>query len=122
MSSDNFGSFMTGLVFGVAAGVTAGVLLAPKSGAETRQDLKDAANKLKTDAENLYSSAKAKVDTKLADLKDLSEKIDKKKYLELVDEVVADLKTSRDVSESKAKELGTLLKDDWNTVKSTVTA
>ena len=39
--------FVLGALFGAVAGVVAGVLTAPKSGKETRADLKKKANKLK---------------------------------------------------------------------------
>ena len=38
------------LVFGLAVGYATGILTAPKSGAETRQDIKDVAEKLKKEA------------------------------------------------------------------------
>ena len=39
--------FVLGALFGAVAGVVAGVLTAPKSGKETRADLKKKANELK---------------------------------------------------------------------------
>lgn len=42
--------FAIGAVIGAVAGVVAGVLTAPKSGRETRADLKAKANELKTEA------------------------------------------------------------------------
>ena len=42
--------FVLGALFGAVAGVVAGVLTAPKSGKETRADLKKKANELKNEA------------------------------------------------------------------------
>lgn len=47
----NMGRFALGAVVAAAAGYVAGVLTAPKSGKETRQDIKDAANKRITEIE-----------------------------------------------------------------------
>ena len=66
--------FPTGAIIGAVAGVIAGVLAAPKSGRETRADIKLKAEELKGKA------AKAADDTKAAtkDLKnDLKDKIKK---------------------------------------------
>ena len=41
------GKFALGALFGAVAGFVAGVLTAPKSGKETRADIKNAANKTK---------------------------------------------------------------------------
>lgn len=46
------------LVVGAALGYAAGILTAPKSGKETREDIKVAADKLKKDAEAKLSLAK----------------------------------------------------------------
>ena len=57
--------FVLGALFGAAAGVVAGVLTAPKSGKETRADLKKKANELKNEAvkakgEKVYSDVRNK--------------------------------------------------------------
>ena len=44
------GKFALGAIFGAVVGVVAGVLAAPKSGKETRKDLKNKAESLKRDA------------------------------------------------------------------------
>jgi gas vesicle protein len=46
----NKGKFVLGTVLGAAAGVVAGVLTAPKSGQETRADLKAKAAELREEA------------------------------------------------------------------------
>ena len=57
MSNDKNRGFATGAAIGAVVGVVAGILFAPKSGKETRQDIKDTgakvAEKLQTEAKNL---------------------------------------------------------------------
>ena len=45
-NDDDISSFMLGLVAGLAGGALAGILLAPKSGDELREDINDLAQKL----------------------------------------------------------------------------
>ena len=56
------GKFFLGALFGAAVGAIAGILTAPKSGKETRKDLKDAGDKAVKDAkkngEKLLSKTK----------------------------------------------------------------
>ena len=49
-----------GAVVGAVAGVLAGVLMAPKSGKETRGDIKKKADDLKRKAEQTASAAKSR--------------------------------------------------------------
>jgi gas vesicle protein len=49
----NAGRFAIGALIAAAAGYAAGVLTAPKSGKETRKDIKDAANKKISELEKL---------------------------------------------------------------------
>lgn len=50
------------LVVGLAAGYAAGILTAPKSGAETREDLKQAADKFKKEANDKLSELQGELD------------------------------------------------------------
>ena len=54
------GKFALGALFGAGAGVIAGVLTAPKSGKETRADLRAKADELKKDTEKAVDEAKKK--------------------------------------------------------------
>lgn len=54
------GKFALGAIIGAAAGVVAGILTAPKSGKETRADLKAKADELKSDAEKTAADVKKK--------------------------------------------------------------
>ena len=51
------------IIGAVAAGFTAGILTAPKSGKETRKDLKDKAVKMKADTEKVACKATAAAET-----------------------------------------------------------
>lgn len=64
MSDNRSGSglFLGGLLLGAAAGAVAGLLLAPKSGRETRQLLKKSADALPDLAEDLSSSVQLQAD------------------------------------------------------------
>jgi gas vesicle protein len=63
----NKGKFVLGTVLGAAAGVVAGMLTAPKSGEETRADLKARAAELKEEAArraaDMNSESKGVLDT-----------------------------------------------------------
>lgn len=52
------GKFAVGALIGAVAGVVAGILTAPKSGKETRADIKAKAQELKTDADKKIKDVK----------------------------------------------------------------
>ncbi len=54
------GKFALGAIVGAAAGVVAGILAAPKSGVETRADIKHKADELKSRANTKAEEAKHK--------------------------------------------------------------
>lgn len=56
--SNGKGKFTLGAIVGIAAGVVTGILTAPKSGKETRGDIKQKAGKLKKGADEKASKAK----------------------------------------------------------------
>jgi gas vesicle protein len=121
MSNDT-NSFFKGLATGAIVGAVAGILLAPKSGEETREDIKKIAENIKEKATDVYSEARGKVEKKVKSLKALGEKIDEKKYSSLVSEIVDEYKSKDVLSSDAAKKLGTQLKKDWTTVKKAVAA
>ena len=49
------GKFVLGAIFGAIAGTVAGVVLAPKSGEETRKDLKESGDKFVSEAKKKSS-------------------------------------------------------------------
>jgi gas vesicle protein len=113
-------SFFKGLAFGAIVGAVAGILLAPKSGEETRKDIQKLAGDLKEKAVDVYSEARMKVEKKVKSLKALGKKIDEKKYAALVNEIVDEYKKKDVLGSDSAKKLATQLKKDWLVVKKAV--
>ena len=62
MSNKNSGQFVGGLLFGTAIGTVVGLLIAPRSGKETRKFLKKSADALPELAEDLSSSVQLQAD------------------------------------------------------------
>lgn len=112
--------FFKGLVFGVALGATAGILLAPKSGAETREDLKKLAEDLGDKATDLYKDARKEVNKKIAELKKAGQKIDYEEYKRLVGKVVDEVKKDGKVTAQVAKQIGEQLGEDWAYIRDTM--
>lgn len=121
MSHDNTGSFFKGFLAGALGGAIAGILLAPKSGEETRGDIKKLAVDLKDKTVETYEKARAEVERKIEQVKKAGEKIDEGKYKRIVAEVVDEFKRDTKVTSSAAKQLGEQLSDDWEMVKREVT-
>lgn len=67
------GKFALGALVGMAAGVVAGILTAPKSGKETRADIKTKAEAVKSDATAKAEDLRKKGETKAKDVKGLAE-------------------------------------------------
>ena len=63
------GKVATGLTLGAIFGAIAGLLFAPKSGKETREDIKKFAQDTKEKGEELFEGAKKEVAVKLENLK-----------------------------------------------------
>lgn len=117
---NNTESFFKGLLLGTVAGAVAGILLAPKSGEETREDIKKLAVDLKDKAEDTYEKARKEVEKKIAQIKRAGEKLDEGRYKALVSEVVEEFKQDAQVTSSVAKRLGEQLSSDWSMVKKEV--
>lgn len=116
-SSDDF---FKGLVFGAVIGATAGILLAPKSGAETRDDIKKFSSDVQDKAYDLYISSRKEVEKRMKDLKAAGKRIDVDAYKRLVSKVVDELKQDSDVAANTAKKIGEQLNSDWEEIKSAV--
>jgi len=116
-SSDDF---FKGLLFGAVVGVTAGILLAPKSGSETREDIKKFSSDVQDKAQELYYSARKDLEKKMRDLKAAGKRIDIDAYKKLVGKVVDELQNDSDVASSTAKKIGEQLNSDWNEIKSAI--
>ena len=121
-NNDKGFSFFKGAVFGAIAGAVAGLLLAPKSGAETREDLKKLASEIGEKGKDLYLDSKKLVVAKLKVLRDTGEKIDKEKYEGLVNEVLKEVKSDWSVTSDVAKKIGMQLREDWEDVKTALKA
>lgn len=66
------GKFALGAVIGAVAGVVAGFLTAPRSGKETRADLKKKADELKAEAASKGEELKKKGEATYKDTKDVA--------------------------------------------------
>ena len=69
MSNDS--KLLLGLIVGVAAGAVAGLLIAPSSGKETREKIKESAVNFKDDLDKKLNDLSSKLDDKtINDIKD----------------------------------------------------
>ena len=121
MSDDKTFSFLKGILVGAIAGAVAGVLLAPKSGTETREDIKKLAVDFGEKTNELYQKATAILKEKLDLLKETGKKIDHEKYLQLVSQVVNEIKKDGLVTADVAQKISAQLKTDWTLVKEELT-
>lgn len=115
-------NFYKGLALGAVVGAVAGVLYAPKSGKETREDIKNKSIEVKDNATKLYADARASLERKVTEIKKLNKKISLEKYNELVTEVINELKDRTTMSEEATKKLKQQLKNDYKKIESAVTA
>lgn len=131
-------------LLGALAGAVGGLLLAPKSGKETRKDIaklaseismrikmetsetkariKDIFGKASEDAMDKYNEVKNTVVGKVASLKTAGEEIDKDKYGKIVDTVISDFKDDFANTKSGAEKIAMYLKKDWEKVKKALVA
>ena len=116
------GKVAAGVAIGALAGAAAGVLLAPKSGKETREDIKKFAKDTKEKGLELFEQAKAEVNKKIANVKKAGKKIDAEEYKKIVAEIVETFKGNGKLTEKAAKKLGEQLKSDWDNVKKQIAA
>lgn len=80
--------FMLGAVLGAAAGAIAALLTAPKSGKETREDIKNKATELSQDALRQLRKLEGELSKKISDVKKLAQRLEgeaKKEVEALVD-------------------------------------
>ena len=117
---NNTKSFFSGLFTGLVAGAVAGILLAPKSGKETREDIKEFAVDLGEKISDKYTEVKAEVEKRLADLKEAGKKIDWDVYKNMVNEVLNEFRKDGEVTAQVAERMGTQLGNDWDQVKASL--
>ena len=70
------GKFVLGAIFGAIAGAIAALLTAPKSGKETREDLKDKANEYKDDAVRQLRKLEGELNKKMSDVRRVAHKLE----------------------------------------------
>lgn len=58
----DFYSFLGGLLFGAVVGAATGMLLAPKSGVETRREIKDKAEEVYDRGREIYAEQRDRID------------------------------------------------------------
>lgn len=135
--------FFAGL-FGALTGAVGGLLLAPKSGKETREDIAKVARKIKKEIEtgtketqgkvrkvfgraskeamSRYEKVKGMVVDRVVAVKGAGSQVDKVKYEKIVDEVVAEFKSTVKLGRSSISRLKSQLKKDWEKVKKALVA
>lgn len=129
--------FTMAMALAALAGAVAGVLLAPKKGTETREQLKKKADELT----KKYKESKSQIETRakkvfkdashesvgiymrargiiIAEIHKANKKggLDKKSFMSLVDKVVNQLKREKKVAVPVAKALADELKRDWTVI------
>ena len=141
MSKNKSGWFLAGVI-GAIAGALGGLLLAPKSGKETREDItrlaKDISAKIKMGAEDTktrvkevfgvttqaavakYEEIRLAAVNKVAAVKNAGNEIDKEKYAMIVDEVIAEFKDDLSSTKTAASKMAKMLKQDWEKVKKAI--
>lgn len=115
-------STLKGLVLGALAGLTAGVLFAPKSGKATRDDIKNKALELTGKAKDLYAKAEKDLMAKVKNLKQTGADLDKKAYGKLVDEVINEVKKDGEVAKETTAQMSQMLKDDFKKIVDAIKA
>lgn len=93
-------NFALGALFAAIAGFVAGILTAPKSGKETRADIKNAANASVTEAEKQLKKLHTQLNTMIKDVKSEAESA-KGKAKTQIDEAMSKAQTVRE----KAREV-----------------
>ena len=118
MSKSGFGKFIAG----AAVGVGLGVLFAPKSGEDTRKELKQKLDQLIEQAKNIdIEEVKKDVTRRVEEIKMELVDLDKEKALELAKQKGQDLKKKAEELVELAKEKGTpVLKKTANDVLDSV--
>lgn len=133
------GKFVLAGLLGAVAGAIGGLLFAPQSGKETREDIAELANKItkqvKTgvtdtkdrvkevfgnaseEAIEKYKEIRGKIVDKVAALKTVGNEINKEKYTEIVENVVDEFKSDLSATKNGAMKMATQMKKDWEKVK-----
>lgn len=105
MSKDGNKKFAIGALVGAVAGVVTGILTAPKSGKETRKDIKDTTSKIVSEAEKKLKSLYSELE-KLIEKGNVKLQAEKGKAKTELEKSLAKAKTAQD----KAKEVITAIR------------
>ncbi len=122
MSNENRGSNSLLIGFlGLVAGTIGGILLAPKAGSETREEMikkiRDIFGIYSTEFRDRFEKIRDVVEKRLMALKKAGSQIDNEKYVEVVDEVITDFKSDINTTKDGFEKLSKYLKKDWEKVK-----
>jgi len=119
----NSGRFTAGLL-GILAGVVGGILLAPKAGKETREEIvtkvRDIFGIYSEEFRDKYNKVRKAVENKVLAIRKAGEEIDKDKYGKVVDEVVGEFKSDLTVTKDGVEKLSKYLKKDWEKMKKAI--
>lgn len=131
--------FFLATMIGAVAGAVGGLLLAPQSGKETRDEIKKMMTKLGKEMQSTVKDTKEKVEdifgkatdvtvakykeiktavmNRVAEVKATGKEIDKDKYAILVEDVIKDFKSDFKETKNGATKMVAYLKKDWGKVK-----
>lgn len=98
---ENFGAFLMGFVIGSLSGAIASLLLAPQTGEETRQIIKDRAIELKDKSQETFEETKKKAEEAYKEI--LSKGM--KKGEEALEAVEEEVKTTKKKVKKASEEL-----------------
>lgn len=138
MSDKKTSKFGLGLLFGSILGGLAAFFLSPNSGKENREVVLKKMRELMKDLEDLeldkkvkeiwgeasvegkkiYKAARKELVVKLESVKDAWDELDKEKYVEMVEDVVQELKKETPKAADKLMRLKDSFVRDWNDVMS----
>lgn len=131
---DKKSTFKSGLLFGAILGGLAAFFLSPKSGKENREMAKKKFDELKEkmkdkdldeiameiygkasdEGKKLYVSARKQLDKRLDEMNDTLSDIDKKKYMELVSDVMDHVKEETEATKDRVAKLQEYLVNRWD--------
>lgn len=133
------GKFFLAGIIGATFGALGGFLFAPQSGLKTRKDIallakkiadqiknsatdtqkrvKEVFGEVSDNAKETYRKVQSTLSSKLASVKTAGKIIDKQKYGQIVDGVVAEFKDDFKATKDGAKKISIQLKKDWQKVK-----
>lgn len=125
MSNENRGSNSLLIGFlGLVAGTIGGILLAPMSGKESREELvkkiRDIFGIYSTEYKDKFEKVRDVLEKRLIALKKTGAQIDSEKYMMVVDEVVTDFKSDINTTKDGFEKLSRYLKKDWEKVRKAI--